>query len=175
MIEEWRDIVGYEGIYKISNIGRVKSLDRLNSRGFKINGRMLKIRNSRLGYPEVHLFHNGKDKLVKVHRLVASAFVPNPENKAHVNHLDEKRDNNVFYNLQWVTSKENNNYGTHNQKVAKANSIPIKVIYRDNTYECWESGTVFAKEHGFNSTSVSAVLKGKQKTAYGYKFEYAKK
>lgn len=173
MTEEWRDVVGYEGYYQVSTHGRVRSVDRFDDRGFHQRSCILKSNDNGKGYRTVGLTKKSKGKRVKVHRLVAQAFIPNPENKPFVNHKDETRDNNNVDNLEWVTHKENINYGKHNEKVAKANSIPIKVIYQDNTYEIWESATIFAKENGFQQAYISSALVGKYKKAYGLKIEYA--
>jgi len=175
MIEEWRDIEGYEGYYQVSNLGRVRSVDRFDDRGFHQRSCILKSTDNGKGYRTVGLTKKAKGKRVRVHRLVAHAFIPNPDNKPYVNHKDETRDNNNVDNLEWVTHKENINYGTHNDRVAKANSIPIKVIYPDNTYEYWESATIFARENGLKQANISSALLGKVKKAYGLKIEHAKK
>ena len=155
MEEVWKDVVGYEVVYKVSNFGNVYSVKR---------DKRLKPRNHRDGYLQVRLYINGKGKDLKVHRLVAQAFIPNPDNKPQVNHLDEDKTNNNVNNLDWVTNKENNNYGTKNKK--------IKVIYQDNTYEYWVSSTEFAREFGFDQSSICAVLRGRRKTYHGMRFEY---
>jgi len=112
--EEWRDIKGYEGLYQVSNKGRVKSLDRtiVDSRGRIIQhkGRILKPVDSN-GYFVVGLYINKKMKQFKVHRLIMQTFIPNPENKPEVNHKDGIKHNNNIKNLEWNTSKENVNHG----------------------------------------------------------------
>lgn len=172
MIEEWRDVKGYEGYYQVSNLGNVKSLDRVVSTG-RYHGRVMKYSLTPKGYKIVWLTKNSKRKGVSVHRLVALAFVSNPENKPIVNHLDEDKANNRFDNLEWVTNIENMNYGTRNERIGKANSIPIKVIYQDNTYEIWQSASLFAREFKVNASSINNALNGRMKTYKGMKFEYA--
>lgn len=166
MKEEWRDIVGYEGLYKVSNFGNVYSVR---------SDKRLKHSKNRGGYLFVVLCTDGKQKQFKVHRLVAISFLTNPDNKPQVNHIDEDKTNNRLDNLEWVTAKENTNYGSRNKKAAKSNSKNIKVIYQDNTYEYWDSATVFAQEYGNGADKryISAVLKGKIKSHLGLRFEYA--
>lgn len=98
MKEIWKDIKGFKGLYKVSNLGNVYS--------FKIEKKM-KLHIPEKGYQTVNLFKNKKYKSFKVHRLVAQAFIPNPENKPQVNHIDHNRLNNVASNLEWCTAKEN--------------------------------------------------------------------
>ena len=100
--EEWRDIEGYEGIYQVSNYGRVKSVKR---------GIILKT-FERKGYPAVTLSKDGVGRSYSVHRLVGEAFIPNPDNLPYINHKDETRDNNHVSNLEWCTASYNNTYGT---------------------------------------------------------------
>ena len=124
MEEIWKDVVGYEGYYQVSNLGRVRSLDRITSNGRKIKGKILSTKvNTPPYYPRVSLSVNGKMKLVQVHRLVAQAFVynPDPEHKTQVGHKDESRTNNRADNLEWVTPKENSNMPLHCKRVSKAN------------------------------------------------------
>ena len=124
MTEIWKDVVGYEGYYQVSNLGRVRSLDRIASNGRKIKGKILSTKvNTPPYYPRVSLSVNGKMKLVQVHRLVAQAFVynPDPEHKTQVGHKDESRTNNRADNLEWVTPKENSNMPLHRERVSKAN------------------------------------------------------
>ena len=124
MEEIWKDVVGYEGYYQVSNLGRVRSLDRIAFNGRKIKGKILSTKvNTPPYYPRVSLSVNGKMKLVQVHRLVAQAFVynPDPEHKTQVGHKDESRTNNRADNLEWVTPKENSNMPLHRKRVSKAN------------------------------------------------------
>jgi len=123
--EVWKNIKGYEGSYQVSNLGRVKSLERAvalkNGSERHLKERILKPSTNRYGYLQALLCNgSGKVKTLLVHRLVCEAFYENPENKPCVNHIDENRTNNVASNLEWCTVKENNNHGTHNARVAKA-------------------------------------------------------
>lgn len=171
--EIWRDIKGYENIYQVSSLGRVKSLERVSYLGKIIKEKILKNSFNHRKYLVVHLSKDGKSKVVTVHRLVAEAFIPNPENKLEVNHIDEDKTNNCLNNLEWVTSKENSNWGSRLSRISKSKSKKIKVIYRDNTYEYWESQTIFSKNFGVSVQGINDVLNGKVKTCYGIRFEYA--
>jgi len=164
MDEVWKDVVGYEGLYKVSNFGNVYSVR---------SDKQLKHSKNRGGYLFVVLCTDSKPKQFKVHRLVAISFLTNPDNKLQVNHIDEDKTNNRLDNLEWVTAKENTNYGSRNKKAAKSNSKNIKVIYQDNTYEYWDSASEFAREFGIHRQHISDVLLGRQKTTNGMKFEYA--
>lgn len=107
MIEIWKDIKDYEGIYQISNLGMVKSLNRLDSRGFKRKGKILKCNTNNKGYLEVILCKNGKTKHILIHRLVAIHFVKNPNEYKVVNHIDGVKQNNKVSNLEWCTQSYN--------------------------------------------------------------------
>ena len=115
--EIWKDIKGYEGIYQVSNFGRVKSLERVNSRGNTVKERILKPHKTEKGYLHIVLCKDGKTKLYRVHRLVATYFIPNPENKPEVDHINGQKDDNRVENLRWVTSKENINNPTTKKKM----------------------------------------------------------
>lgn len=151
LIEEWRDIEGYEGLYQISNLGRVKSLSRIaiDRRGIPhyVNERILKQAFDKNGYCLVGLHINGKIKSGKVHRLVASAFIDNPHNLPDVNHKDENKSNNNVDNLEWCTPKYNINYGTCLDRIAKTivetevnkggrNGNARKIICDNTTFNC---------------------------------------
>ena len=125
MIEEWRTIEGYEGLYEVSNLGRVRSLDMYvkgrygNYRLHK--GKVLSPAKDKNGYLKVNLCYNGKDKIIRVHRLVAGAFVSNPDNLPEVNHKDEDKTNNNVENLEWCNRKDNINYGTRTERQKNTN------------------------------------------------------
>lgn len=114
--EIWKDIEGYEGFYQISNWGRVKSLKRKGNSKERI---LTASNNNTKKYWRVQLSKNDKIKHFAVHRLVALAFIPNPQNLSQVNHKDENKDNNNASNLEWVTAKQNTNYGTRNKRASK--------------------------------------------------------
>lgn len=110
MQEIWKDIEDYEGLYQVSNFGRIKSLDKIvkGRNNYHLRkGKILIGRNDGGGYLMVALYKNRKRKDIKIHRLVAQAFIPNIENKPEINHIDRNKNNNSDSNLEWVTSKEN--------------------------------------------------------------------
>ena len=117
--EIWKDVVGFEGLYKVSNKGNVFSVERLNSRGRKCGGLTLKPRYVGNGYLYVDLHNNGKRESKYIHRLVTEAFIPNPESLPQINHIDEVKDNNNIENLEWCDSMYNNNYGTKIERLSK--------------------------------------------------------
>lgn len=173
--EIWKPIKEYENLYQISNFGNVKRIERINSYGRKLKEKIMKPCKDLDGYLRLPLTKNGTKNTFKVHKLVAEAFVNNPQNKETVNHIDENKTNNFYKNLEWLSREENRNYGSRNKRAANSCKKKIKVIYRDGTYEIWDSTEDFCKEFGFHSSNVSGVLRGKCKTSHGIKFEYYQK
>ena len=160
MSEEWTDIKDYEGLYQVSNFGRVKS---------SYTNRILKPIKHTTGYLGVNLYKNNVSYTKTIHRLVAQAFIPNPENKPEVNHIDEDKTNNMISNLEWVTSKENVNHGTRNERA----SIPIiatnlKTGKSTEFYGVSES----ARQLGLHTSNITEVLKGRRRQTGGYIFKY---
>ena len=118
MTEEiWRPVVGYEGLYEVSSYGRVRSLDKYDSRNRFRKGRILTLYTETGGYLRAHLSSNGKAKHHSVHRLVAEAFIPNPDNLPEINHIDEDKINNRADNLEFCNRKYNVNYGTRTDRM----------------------------------------------------------
>ena len=107
MEEIWKDIKGYEGLYQVSNYGRVKSLEKIDLKGYHRREKILITSCGSDGYCQVGLTKKNIRKMYKAHRLVAEAFIPNPENKPQINHIDGDKTNNVMKNLEWVTREEN--------------------------------------------------------------------
>lgn len=167
-LEVWKDIRDYEGLYQGSNWGRVKSLDRwvkdTNGSLRFYKGKILKpVTNSR-GYFQVGLCKNGKVKFHLVHRLVAEAFLDNPDNLPCVNHKDENKQNNNVENLEFCDCKYNINYGTARQRMVEKQSK--KVLQYDlegNFIREWKS-TRECERNGFIQQAVAACCQGKRKT-----------
>ena len=155
-----KDIKGYEGLYAITMTGRVWSYR---------TKKFLKPANDGKGYLQVVFYKDGKSKHFRVHRLVAETYIPNPENKPHVGHIDDNPKNNCWDNIYWTTALNNNNYGSH----AKSFCGAKKVI-------CVETGQIFrtiteaAEKMNLNYARISDVCRGKRKTTGGYHFEYVK-
>ena len=190
-IEQWRTAVYdgeiYEGLYKVSNLGRVKNINYRNTG----RERMMNPENVK-GYLRVGLIKNGKRNRCLVHRLVAFTFLENPENKPHINHKVEGKEgksmNFVFFNedgtidkerttIEWVTPKENNDYGTHNERISKSmtnGKLSKKVLQftlDDEFVREWES-TRECGRNGFDQGAVARCCRGEQKTHKGFRWEY---
>lgn len=174
MEEIWKDVVGYEGLYKVSNLGRVKSMNYHRSGKEKI----LKTDKSR--YERVPLCKNGKETTETVHKLVAMAFIPNPYNLPQVNHKDENKLNNNVENLEWCTQSYNNAYGKRTDKckdamLKKPTTKSIAQYTLDLPCELikvWPSASEIYRELGFHRRHVVNCCKGRLKQAYGYQWSY---
>lgn len=179
MKEVWKNIHGYEGQYQVSNLGRVKSLDRIDARGWKRKGKIIKATANQDGYLVVGLTKNNFHKKFFVHRLVAKEFIPNPNNHPIINHKDEDKSNNNLENLEWCDYKYNSNYGNAKEKavsnrnydysktdysaIAAKNRKPIiaKSIDEEKIIEFPSVKSV--REKGFNLTIVSSILNNRRK------------
>src|SRR5574344_1341602 len=181
--EIWRDIKGYEGYYQVSNYGRVKSSPRIIVRGDINQPIKTRIRKSfiTMGYLKLGLSKKSKTENVFVHRLVAEAFIPNPNNLPCVNHKNEDKTDNRVENLEWCTHKYNSNYGTVKERRVKAfmakNSTCRPVIMMDsngNEIRRFRSIKDAFKETGINTKGIGCCCQGKKnyKTAGGYKWKY---
>ena len=171
--EEWRDVVGYEGRYQVSNMGRVKSLGRKDCLGRIQKERILKPGVNGGGYLKVGLRAGGKQKMFLVHRLVCQSFHENPDNKPQVNHLNEIKTDNRASNLEWCTCKRNINHGSRNERVAKTLSKPVGQYTRDGELvKIWPSATEAERQTGFNHGHICNTVRGKHKQAYGFIWKY---
>ena len=176
-MEIWKNIKGYEGFYQVSNMGRVKSLERtfIDKSGRKrtIKERILKQAAWSTGYLSVVLSTSGKRKMFAVHRLVCKAFHEKPDNKPCVNHIDENKTNNCASNLEWCTSSENNNHGTRNERSGKAQSKPVGQYTLDGELiKIWPSTIEAGRQGGFSCGNISSVANSKRKTHKGFVWRY---
>ena len=187
-LETWRPVVGYEGLYEVSDFGDVRSLNYLHTG----KTRVLKLIKEKKGYLLVNLYKEGKMKMYKAHRLVAQAFIDNPDNLPEVNHIDEDKTNNRVSNLEWCNHIYNSNHGTRNQRIAetqKGSKRPyMSEVQRNNPKKSeivlqMTLDYVFVKEwpstkecgrNGFTQSAVAACCRneyGKQENVYkGYRW-----
>lgn len=170
MTEIWKDIPGYEGLYQVSNMGRVKRLEGYDAGGRYREEHCLKPQVDGSNYLQVYLFKNGEGTLTLVHRLVAKAFIPNPDGKPTVNHLDENKHNNAAWNLEWATRKEQMNYGSAMESHKKP---VVQCDLQGRRLKLWESAAAVEKNIGIHHTSVAKCCLGKLKTCHGYVWRYA--
>lgn len=156
--EQWRPVEGYEELYAVSNFGRVKSLN-YNHTGVE---KIMKPVKDKDGYLAVNIYRNGQRKMLKVHRLVAIAFIPNQNNLPQVNHKDEDKTNNCASNLEFCNCKYNNIYGTRMEKVTSALSKAVEASkYPDfRTIELRFASTAEAERNGYFSSAVSTCCRG---------------
>lgn len=162
MEEIWADIEDYVGSYQVSNLGNIRSLPR-NGRKMKV----LKLRVSSNGYFLVNLYSEGKGKTWQVHRLVAKAFVENPENKAQVNHINGNKLDNRQDNLEWNSPKENMQHATNTGLIKTKGDIQV---FKDNILIDTLHNPQDTRNKGYDPRNVSAVLLGKRKTHKGCTF-----
>ena len=174
----WKDIPGYEGVYQVSNTGQVRTFN------YKLTGqtKILKPAKDKDGYLLIGL----KGKSCRVHRLVAQAFIPNPDNLPCINHKDENPANNAVWNLEWCTYKYNNNYGTHNKKQSESNKGKHNHCGKNNPrakavlmftldgefirrFDCIKEALIFLGKHNGGS-NIHKCAVGVYKQAYGYKW-----
>ena len=179
-IEIWKDIKDYEGLYQVSNWGRVKNLKTKRiMRGWK----------TKSGYRMICLCKEKRKEYFYIHRLVGESFLPNLDNKPQINHKIEgdigKTINMVIFNedgtvnkekttIEWVTAKENCNYGTHNEKSAMGRSKKVFQFSLDGTFiKEWSSASEIERKLGFYQGGISMCCLGKCKSAYGFLWKYS--
>lgn len=173
MKESWKPIKGYEGYYEVSNLGRVRALSRIVpsvTKDGKPGKRTLKYHivaqaNCSNGYKQVTLSKNGKTRMHRVHRLVAEAFIRNPQGLPEVNHLDETRTNNRADNLEWCTHKYNNNYGTKPMRgernpMSKLTEGDVKAIRQRRANG--DLLKAIAADFGVSTSHVSSLVSGRR-------------
>ena len=188
--EQWKDIIGYEGLYQISSYGRVKSLPR---KGCK--GQIVKPSFTNSGYQQTHLCKNGKAVTKMVHRIVAIHFIYNPDNLPEVNHINECKTDNRVENLEWCTRLQNVRHGTGVKRMAKAHNYkesaiksaqnhdykaiarkrakPVLQYSKDGKFiKRWDSLRDITRELGYSCGNLSGACNGKFKYRYGYAWKF---
>lgn len=183
--EEWKTIIDYS-FYQISNYARVKSLYkeviRIDGQFQPYHERILKQAFDDFGYKRISLVgDNNKRKTKKIHRLVAKAFIPNPENKPQVNHKKEIKHLNWFDELEWNTVRENCNHGTRNKRMKKTStngklSKEIAQLNLDGTFVRYWKSAHEARRNGYCNKAISNVInkKNRYKSHAGYKWAFRK-
>lgn len=180
-MEIWKEIKGYEELYKVSNLGNVKSINHFRVNGFSgymQKGRILKFSKDRCGYLLVRLSKNGVAKTYRLHRIVALTFIDNPLNKKTVNHINGNKLDNRVENLEWATQKEQIE---HQHKVLNIPYSDCKFCHEANKKKVIRNdGKIYnsiseAKEDlGKKHAHITEVCQGKKKSTYGYSFKYLK-
>lgn len=163
-MEIWKNVKDYEGLYQVSNLGRVKRVSY---------NKILKPSCNKYGYLIVGLYKNGKSKSHYIHRLVANEFITNPNNLPCINHMDENKFNNTVENLEWCTHKYNSNYGTAAKRMGiKHRKKVIQISLSGKIINVWNSIIDAVKKTNTNYGDISACCKNKRKTAGGYIWKY---
>lgn len=173
MNEIWKAVRGYEGIYEVSDQGYVRSLPRevgaRNNKKRWVKGKMMTGSDNGNGYKSVMLTIDGHGKRHYIHRLVAEAFIPNPNDFSEINHKNEDKGDNRAVNLEWITHKDNINYGSCIEKIAAPQSFEVKQFDYDGNYIATYRSIVDAsRKTGINYSDIRKCINGKTVTAGGY-------
>lgn len=173
-MSEWRDVPGWEGLYQVSDSGDIKSLHI--GRGKRCQGGLKKPTLVGGNYLYVGLYGRSRKRLVPVHRLVASAFIPNPDNKPEVNHINGIKTDNRVENLEWVTRKENEEHsrrtGLHDNEVLRRSKTVIAVNLENGETTEYKSANEASRSLGIAQGSISRVARREGKCTYGFEFYY---
>lgn len=172
--EIWKGVEGYEELYQVSNLGRIKSLPK------KVKARVYYDKQPRIikpcmtdrGEKKVSLHKDCVGKTYALHRLIAKVFIPNPLNLPEINHKDENPSNNRVDNLEWCTPKYNSNYGTHIERIAKSKIKPVYQYTLDGEFVVKLDKPKQIEDGGFIRQCVNNCCLGKTKTHKGYKRSY---
>ena len=173
MYETWKEIPGFEGLYEISNLGRIKSFRKSKKSGFK-DEYFLKRCLANNGYYQVTLYGNRERKKFQVHRLVASCFIPNPDNLPQINHKDENPLNNCADNLEWCTAAYNNSYGTARLRgmITKGKMVD-QFLPSGQFIARYICSSIAEKITGTPKQSIRECCRGEAESAHGFIWHYA--
>lgn len=176
MSEVWKDIVNYEGFYQVSNLGRVRSLDRYDNRGIFHKSQIIKPKEHPRGYYGISLWKEGKQSQFLVHRLVAQAFIPNENDMPDINHRNENKTDNRADNLEWCDKEYNNNYGQHHEKHNSAIGWYMRSVIQlssdGETIATYPSVSEAARSIGVSAKAIRLCISGKNKKCGGYRWKY---
>lgn len=190
MQEIWKDIEGYEGLYQVSNLGRVKSLKRKTNNQFGKEERILSLTINSVGYKVTKLSKSKMSKTINVHRLVAETFIPNPNNYPCINHKDGDKTNNCIDNLEWCTYSHNNKEafklglrkpawkgkkGSQHNCAKKVKQYDLNGNLINEFGSITEAGELFSSISKRPNDNISEMLRGKSKESFGYIWKYAEK
>lgn len=174
--EIWKEVIGYEGLYQISNRGNVKSLERINNYGRPVKEKILKPNLSKVGYFTIRLSKNGRSRARYIHRLIAIYFIANPSNKKYINHKNGVKTDNRIKNLEWCTNQENSIHAAKLglNKYKGGNDIPcIQINLNGVIIKKHSSRKKASLKTNIHSGSISDCINGNRNTAGGYIWENA--
>lgn len=180
-VEEWRPIAGYEGLYEVSNLGQVRSVDRVldiqRKDGINYtrhwNSKIIKCYKDRYGYLIAPLKKDGIYHSALLHRIIATAFIPNPYNLPEVNHKDENKTNNDISNLEWCDHLYNTRYGTGQKRSGMKRSKPVEQMTLEGLHIRYHKSVKLAsKSTGFDKNEISKACRGLRDTFNGYLWRF---
>lgn len=186
VLETWKAVVGYEGIYEASNQGRVRSLEHKNTRGQVVRPIIRATKPNNRGYIQICLSKDGRQEYKLLHRIVAEAFISNPLNLPQINHIDENKNNNNISNLEWCTNMYNRHFGTgleramanrDHKEIARKTALkklkPIKEHLPNGDIREWLGAAVAARDLGITRSCISHCCRTPGTTYKQSRWEFA--
>lgn len=169
--EVWKDVIGYEGYYQVSNLGRIRSLMHRGSKRKKPY--IMHPHVQKNGYAYACLSKDKIPRVVRFHRIVASAFIPNPNKFPYINHIDENKTNNRADNLEWCTAKYNSNYGNIRERIISPQRKPVgKYDKKGNLLRTYIGVNEAARIEGISAGNICMVCKGQRNETGGHVWRY---